>query len=100
MKRIYTFLLLSFVFCTAIMSQNFIIKGVAKSNAAKEPMPGVHVAILSEKVETTTNEYGEFELKVLQKGQMVLTFFGGNVSCWNLQSVLFLAAALSVPDAL
>ena len=50
MKRIYTFLLLSFVFCTAIMSQNFIIKGVAKSNASKEPMPGVHVAILSEKV--------------------------------------------------
>ncbi|MCI7728131.1 MAG: carboxypeptidase-like regulatory domain-containing protein [Bacteroidales bacterium] len=78
MKRIYTFLLLSFVFCTAIMSQNFIIKGVAKSNASKEPMPGVHVAILSEKVETTTNEYGEFELKVLKKGQMVLTFFGGN----------------------
>lgn len=78
MKRIYTFLFFSVVFCVSLLSQN-TVKGVVKNSTNKEPIPGVTVSITAEGVETTTNTDGTFSLKTKSKGQATLTFNGGNV---------------------
>lgn len=78
MKRIYTFLFFSVVFCVSLLSQN-TIKGVVKNNTNNEPIPGVTVSITSEGIETTTNTDGTFSLNTKSKGQATLTFSGGNV---------------------
>lgn len=78
MKRIYTFLFFSVVFCVSLLSQN-TVKGVVKNSTNKEPIPGVTVSITAEGVETTTNTDGTFSLNTKSKGQATLTFNGGNV---------------------
>lgn len=76
MRRLLLLMLAVFVLCAQLLAQTRTVTGTILDNNG-QPLPGVSIKVVGEKVGTTTDSRGAFTLNVPQKGNRIEVSYVG-----------------------